>query len=179
MTPASTGAQVQTPLTVKKKTAAILSGNAPAPQSTVINGTAKSAGIANVQSGQKGTTANDVADKRDLQHAAGGQNPAGAWHKGTPTAPKGPNGPTPAVTNLNAKPGLENKLSTTTPDDDASDRTGDWCRSRGEPENAGHHGTCAGRDDPRSEAYPGKQIGDRDPGDAVSDRTGDRRRSCG
>jgi uncharacterized caspase-like protein len=113
VTTTTTGAQVQTPLTVKNKTAAILSGNAPAPPSTVINGTAKSAGIANVQSGQKGTTSNAVQTNATSSTLPADKTLPGM--KGGTTLPKGPNGSTPAVTNLNAKPGLENKLSTTTP----------------------------------------------------------------
>jgi uncharacterized caspase-like protein len=114
-TPATTGAQVQTPLTVKNKTAAIMSGTAPAPQSTVINGTAKSAGLTNVQPAQKGTAPTTLPANASPNTLSKGNTLPIPGTNGTPAAPKGTTGPAPAVTNLNAKPALENKLSTTVP----------------------------------------------------------------
>lgn len=58
VTAAATGAQVQLPQTAVKKDLAVKRGDVAVQPSMMINGTAKSAGIANVQSGQKGTTAN-------------------------------------------------------------------------------------------------------------------------
>jgi uncharacterized caspase-like protein len=54
VTPVSTGAQVQTPVSVQKKALAIQKGEEPPPKSAVINGTAKSVTPA-AQSGQPGT----------------------------------------------------------------------------------------------------------------------------
>ena len=58
VTPANVGPTL--PHTAMTKAALIQDEKLPPPPSTIINGTAKSAGIANVQSGQKGTTANTV-----------------------------------------------------------------------------------------------------------------------
>ena len=105
VTPASVGPAL--PHTALTKAALIQDKKLPPPQSTIINGTAKSAGIANVQSDQKGTTANTVQT-----NATSGTLPADKTlpgMKGGTTLPKGPIQSTPGV----PPPGT--KSATTTP----------------------------------------------------------------
>jgi uncharacterized caspase-like protein len=154
VTPATTGAQVQTPLTVKNKTAAILSGSAPAPQSTVINGTAKSAGIANVQSGRKVTTPASLQTNVTPNTLSKGNALPVPGTNGTPAAPKGTTGPIPAVTNLNAKPALENKLSTTSPTTGPASGAG----AAGNPKTLGTTGPAQGVTNPNVKLTPENKL---------------------
>jgi uncharacterized caspase-like protein len=110
ITPVSTGAQVQTPVSVTKKAAAIQKGEEPPPKSAIINGSVKSA-TSGAQPGQTGTPATKLqTDVNTLpkEKALPGSK------QGTPL-PQGAKEPALGAANLNQKLVPENKSVTNNP----------------------------------------------------------------
>jgi uncharacterized caspase-like protein len=153
-TVATTGAQVQLPQRAAIKDLEVKKGTAAVQPSMVINGTAKSAGIANAQSGRKGTTANTSQTNATSSTLSKEKTLPVPGTNGTPAAPKGTTGPVPAVTNLNAKPALENKLSTTTPTTTPPTGPATGAGAAGSPKTLGTTGPAQGAATPGGKPTP-------------------------
>jgi uncharacterized caspase-like protein len=112
VTTASTGAQIQTPLTVTNRATAIKKGEQPVPQSALINSTAKP-GTAVAPSGQKGApgtlqtniTPNALPKDKTLPGMKGGAS----------LPPAGTKEPASGAANPNLKLAPENRLTATPP----------------------------------------------------------------
>jgi uncharacterized caspase-like protein len=112
VTTANTGAQVQTPLTVSKKTLAIQKGEQPIPQSALLNSTAKpgTAGALSDKKGAPGTLQTNIAPNtlpkdKTLPGMKGGSSLPAAGTKE----------PASGAANPNLKLAPENKLTATPP----------------------------------------------------------------